>query len=212
VARDTVDAILEAHEVERSKIARELHDETGSALTAVLLGLTSIDEATTLPEARQASTALRKTARSTLENVGRMAFELRPSALDEFGLYPALKDLGGGLEEQGGPQVTLKADLPTGERLPAKVETALFRITQEALTNVVKHAEAKTVQITLARRERSVVLTFEDDGRGFSPAQVPSGRLGLVGMRERIASVNGALEIESKRGAGTRLTVEIPLS
>jgi signal transduction histidine kinase len=212
VARDTVDAILEAHEVERSRIARELHDETGSALTAVLLGLTSIDEATTLPEARQASTALRKTARSTLENVGRMAFELRPSALDEFGLYPALKDLGGGLEEQGGPQVTLKADLPTGERLPAKVETALFRITQEALTNVVKHAEAKTVQITLARRERSVVLTFEDDGRGFSRAQVPSGRLGLVGMRERIASVNGALEIESKRGAGTRLTVEIPLS
>ena len=211
VARDTVDAILEAQEVERSRIARELHDETGSALTAVLLGLTSIDEATTLPEARQASTALRKTARSTLENVGRLAFELRPPALDEFGLYPALKDLGGRLEEQGGPKVTLKVDLPTGERLPAKVETALFRITQEALTNVVKHAEAKTVHITLARPERSVVLTVEDDGRGFSPAQVPSGRLGLVGMRERIASLNGALEIESKRGAGTRFTVEIPL-
>jgi signal transduction histidine kinase len=212
VARETVDAILEAEEVERTRIARELHDETGSALTAVLLGLAGIDEAATLPEARQASAALRQTARNTLENVGRLAFGLRPPALDEFGLGPALRDLGGALEEQGGPKVKLKVDLPPGERLPARVETALFRITQEALTNVVKHAEAKTVRIVFARQERSVVLSVEDDGRGFARAQVPGGRLGLVGMRERIASVNGALEIESERGAGTRLTVEIPLS
>jgi signal transduction histidine kinase len=152
VARDTVDAIFEAQETERTRIARELHDETGSALTAVLLGLRSIDEATTLPEARQASTALRKTARSTLERVGRLAFELRPPTLDEFGLRQALKYLGGRLEEQGGPRVTLEVDLSTGERLPTKVETALFRITQEALTNVVKHAEAKTVHVTVTRR------------------------------------------------------------
>jgi two-component system sensor histidine kinase DegS len=120
--------------------------------------------------------------------------------------------LGRGLEEQGGPKVRLKLDRPIDERLSTKVETAIFRITQEALTNVVKHAEAKSVQVVLMRRERSIVLTVEDDGHGFSPAQVPDGRLGLVGMRERIASVNGALNIESKRGAGTRLTVEIPLS
>jgi two-component system, NarL family, sensor histidine kinase DevS len=211
VARETVDAILEAQEAERSRIARELHDETGSALTAVLLGLAAIDAAVTLPEARQASTALRETARSTLENVGRLAFALRPSALDEFGLVSALRDLSGRLEEQGGPKVELEVDLPEGARLPAKLETAVFRITQEALTNVVKHAEAKTVHISLARRERSVVLTVEDDGRGFSLAQVPGGGLGLVGVRERVASVNGALDIESKGGAGTRLTVEIPL-
>jgi signal transduction histidine kinase len=211
VARETVDAILEAQEAERSRIARELHDETGSALTAVLLGLAAIDAAKTLPEAHQASTALRATARSTLENVGRLAFALRPSALDEFGLVPALKDLSGGLEEQGGPKVELEFDLPPGRRLPAKLETAIFRITQEALTNVVKHAEAKTVHIGLACRERSVVLAIEDDGRGFAREQVTGGGLGLVGIRERVASVNGALEIESKRGAGTRLTVEIPL-
>jgi signal transduction histidine kinase len=212
VARETVDAILEAQEAERSRIARELHDETGSALTGVLLGLGAIDAAATLPEARQASTALRETARSTLENVGRLAFALRPSALDEFGLVPALTDLGSRLGEQGGPKVELEVDLPDGARLPAKVETAVFRITQEALTNVIKHAEAKTVHITFARRERSVVLTVEDDGRGYSLAQVPRGGLGLVGMRERVASVNGALEVESKDGAGTRLTVEIPLA
>ena len=95
VARETVDAILEAQEAERSRIARELHDETGSALTAILLGLAAIDGAATLPEARQASAALRKNARSALENVGRLAFALRPPALDEFGLAPALKDLSG---------------------------------------------------------------------------------------------------------------------
>ena len=120
--------------------------------------------------------------------------------------------MGSGLEERGGPKVELKLDLATAERLPAKVETALFRITQEALTNVVKHADAKTVRITFARQERSVVLTVDDDGRGFSRAQVPGDQFGLVGMRERTASVNGALDIESKPGAGTRLTVEIPLS
>jgi signal transduction histidine kinase len=212
VARETVDAILDAQEAERSRIARELHDETGSALTAVLLGLAAIDAAATLPEAHQASTALRETARGTLENIGRLAFALRPSALDEFGLVPALKDLSGSLEEQGGPKIELQVDLPDGARLPAKLETAVFRITQEALTNVVKHAEAKTVHIIFACRERSVVLTVEDDGRGFSRAQLAGGGLGLVGMRERVASVNGALDIESKRGAGTRLTVEIPLA
>jgi signal transduction histidine kinase len=212
VARETVDGILEAQEVERSRIARELHDETGSALAAVLLGLAVIDETATVPEAHQASAALRETARTTLENIGRLAFELRPSALDEFGLGPALKDLGRGLEEQGGPKVTLKMDRPSDERLPAKVETVLFRVTQEALTNIVKHAEAQAVRIIFARRERSLVLTIEDDGRGFSRARVPRGRLGLVGMRERIASVDGALEIESKSGAGTRLRIEIPLS
>jgi signal transduction histidine kinase len=211
VARETVDAILDAEEVERSRIARELHDETGSALSAVLLGLTEIDRAATLPDARQASAALRETARTTLQDVARLAFELRPPALEEFGLGPALRDLGHGLEERGGPRVELNVDL-AAERLPAKVETALLRIAQEALTNVVKHADAKTVHLTFARQERSVVLTVADDGRGFSRPQAPGDQLGLVGMRERTASVNGALDINSKPGAGTRLRVEIPLS
>jgi signal transduction histidine kinase len=212
VARETVDAILESQESERSRLARELHDETGSALTAILLGLAAIDTAATLPEAHQASIALRETARRTLENVGRMAFALRPSALDEFGLVTALDDLIGRLEEQGGPKVELELDAPTGARLPTAVETVVFRITQEALTNVVKHAEAKSVDIRLACRERSVVLTIEDDGVGFSLIPGRDGKLGLVGMRERVASVGGELDIESKQGVGTRLTVEIPLA
>ena len=200
-----------AQEVERSRIARELHDETGSALTAVLLGLAGIDEAATLTEAREASAALRQAARRTLENVGRLAFGLRPPALDEFGVGPALRELGGAIEKRGGPKVKVDVDIPHEKRLPARVETALFRITQEALTNVVKHAEANTVRIVFARRERSVVLSVDDDGRGFARGRVPGDGLGLVGMRERIASLKGAFEIESEPGAGTRLTVEIPL-
>jgi signal transduction histidine kinase len=211
VERETVDAILEAQEAERSRIARELHDETGSALTAILLGLAAIDGAATLPEARAASAALRKNASSALENVGRLAFALRPPVLDEFGLVPALRDLSRALEERGGPKVEIEIDLPAGTRLAAKLETAVFRITQEALTNVVKHAEATTVRIRFACGERSVALAIEDDGRGFVRTPEADSGFGLLGMRERVASVNGALDIESKRGAGTRLAVEIPL-
>ena len=212
VARETVVAILEGQEAERRRLAQELHDETGSALTAILLGLAAIDTAATLPAAHQASTALRETARRTLENVGRMAFALRPSALDEFGLITVLKDLIGRLEEEGGPTVRLELDAPADARLPTTVETVVFRITQEALTNVVKHAEATSVDIRLGCRARSVLLTIEDDGVGFSLAQLRAGKLGLVGMRERVASVSGELDIQSKPGVGTRLTVEIPLA
>ena len=211
VARETVDTILEAQEAERSRIARELHDETGAALTAILLGLAAVDEAATPPEARQASAALRKDASSALENVGRLAFALRPPALDAFGLAPALRDLSSVLEERGGPKVDLQIDLPADKRLPAKLETAIFRITQEALTNVVKHADAEAVRITFAFGERSVLLSVEDDGQGFSQTAEPDGGFGLIGMRERVASVNGSLDIKSERGTGTRLAVEIPL-
>jgi len=211
VARETVDTILEAQEAERSRIARELHDETGAALTAILLGLAAVDEAATPPEARQASAALRKDASSALENVGRLAFALRPPALDAFGLAPALRDLSSVLEERGGPKVDLQIDLPADKRLPAKLETAIFRITQEALTNVVKHADAEALRITSACGERSVLLSVEDDGQGFSQTREPDGGFGLIGMRERVASVNGSLDIKSERGTGTRLAVEITL-
>jgi signal transduction histidine kinase len=211
VARETVDAIIEGQEAERSRIARELHDETGSALTAFLLGLAAIDEAATLEEAREASTALRKNVRSALQNVGRLAFALRPPVLDEFGLVPALRDLSGGVEDQGGPRVELEVNLPAGVRLPVKLETAIFRTTQEALTNVVKHAQAKSVRIALACHNHSVTLTVEDDGRGFAPERPAAGGFGLVGMRERVASVNGTLRIESTPATGTRLTIELPV-
>ena len=210
VARETVDAILEAQEAERSRIARELHDETGSALTAILLGLTAVDGAATLQEARQALAALRKNASSALENVGRLAFALRPPVLDEFGLAPALKDLSGSLEERGGPKVDLEIDLPAGTRLPAKLETAIFRVTQEALTNVVKHAEATTVRITLAWRERSVVLAVEDDGRGFSQEQRLMAGSDSSACASELHRSMARSRSNRRADAGTRIAVEIP--
>ena len=105
----------------------------------------------------------------------------------------------------------LEVDLPADTRLPAKLETAILRITQEALTNVVKHADAKTVRVTLLCRARSLALTVEDDGRGISQARGGNGGFGLIAIRERVPSVNGALDIESKSGAGTRLAIELPL-
>jgi signal transduction histidine kinase len=212
VARETVDAILAAQEGERSRIARELHDETGSALTAVLLGLAAIEGAATLPEAHHASAALRETARTALESVGRLAFALRPAVLDEYGLVAALKGLGGGLEELGGPKVAFEIDVPAGMRLPADLETSLFRITQEALTNVVKHAEATTARVILTCQKQTLLLAVEDDGRGFSPAHAKQDGFGLVGVRERVASLNGELDIQSRNGAGSRLTIELPLA
>ena len=149
-----------------------------------------------------------RTRSSAFENVGRLAFALRPPTLDEFGLAPALKDLGGCLEERGGPKVELEIDLPAGTRLPAKLETAIFRITQEALTNVVKHAEATTVRIAFACRERSVVLTVEDDGRGFSRAAEPVTGSGSSGCASGWRPSTGHSTSNRRRGAGTRLAVE----
>jgi signal transduction histidine kinase len=209
VTRETVDAILATEERERRRIARELHDEAGSALTAILLGLAAIEGTTELAAAHSASTALRGTAKSAIESVGRLAFALRPAVLDEFGLVPALKGLGEGLS--GGPRLAFEIDLPADVRLPPELETSLFRITQEALTNVVKHAEATTARVALRCRKRTLALTVEDDGCGFAPAETDGG-FGLIGIRERVASVNGALAIESASGVGTRLVLEIPLA
>jgi two-component system, NarL family, sensor histidine kinase NreB len=132
--------------------------------------------------------------------------------LDEYGLVAALKGLGGGLEELGGPKVAFEIDVPAGMRLPADLETSLFRITQEALTNVVKHAEATTARVILTCQKQTLLLAVEDDGRGFSPAHAKQDGFGLVGVRERVASLNGELDIQSRNGAGSRLTIELPLA
>ena len=122
--------------------------------------------------------------RQALADVRRLAVQLRPAILDDFGLLPALERLTQGLREQGALDVSFDANLAESERLPGELETALFRIAQEALTNVVKHADARTARVGIERRDASVTLTVEDDGIGLDPADVPDERLGLVGIRE----------------------------
>jgi signal transduction histidine kinase len=147
---------------------------------------------------------------STLQDVRRLAVELRPSALDDFGLVSAVERLAQTFREQTGMHVDLEAQLGE-ERLPGEVETALYRIVQEALTNIVKHAEASRVSILLTRKDGSALAVVEDDGLGFDPGAARDEGLGLVGMRERMALVGGRLRIESSTGAGATLVAEVPL-
>ena len=173
-----------------------------------MLGLRAVEEAKTDEERTEALAAVREQVVETLHDVRRLAVELRPKALDDFGLVAALERLRETFSEQTGMRVDLAAHV--GERLPSDVETALYRIVQEALTNVVKHAQASSVSIVLARSARAITAVIEDDGRGFTPGDSGEG-LGLLGMGERLALLGGKLKIESSPGAGTTIVAEVPL-
>jgi signal transduction histidine kinase len=209
VARDTLRRVVDAQEVERRRLALELHDETGQALTSILLGLPSIRAARTDAEASHAETAVRELVVDALQDVRGLATELRPTALDDFGLVPALERLTAMFAERSGIQTELEAT-PMGERLPPDVETALYRLVQEALTNVVKHAGATRVSVVLTRRATGVGVLVEDDGRGFDPSSIRADALGVVGMRERLALLGGALAIETSPGSGTTIVGQVP--
>jgi signal transduction histidine kinase len=210
IAQDALRRVVEAQELERRRLARELHDETGQALTSILLGLKALEERTADEASRAATEELRELVVSTLQDVRRLAVELRPTALDDFGLVAALERLSGSFAEQTGISVDFQTAL-ADERLPEEVETALYRIVQESLTNVVKHARARRVSILLARREGAVKAVVEDDGRGFDPAELAGDGFGLVGMRERLALLGGRLEVESGPEAGTTIAAEVPI-
>lgn len=210
VARDSLRRVVAGQEVERRRLARELHDETGQALTSILLGLRAVDEADKKEGVTNAVADLRELVVGTLQDVRRLAVQLRPKALDDFGLVPALERLVQTFSESSGISVELEAQLGH-ERVPTEVETTVYRIVQEALTNVVKHAEATKVSILLVRSESSVTAVIEDNGRGFDPAVGKLDSLGLEGMRERVELHEGRLTIESSHGSGTTLRIEVPL-
>jgi signal transduction histidine kinase len=210
VTRDAVRRVVEAQELERKRLARELHDETGQALTSILLGLKSLEQAIGSEEARKGVESLRALVVSTLQDVRRLAVELRPSALDDFGLGPALERLVDTHRQDASVEVDLEVRL-NGERLPSEIETALYRIVQEALTNVAKHADATRISILLMRKDEAAVLVVEDDGKGFDPGEIRPESLGIAGMRERVGLLGGQLRLEGAPGKGTTLAVEVPL-
>jgi signal transduction histidine kinase len=209
VSRDAVRRVVEAQELERKRLARELHDETGQALTSILLGLKPLEEGAT-QQTLESVAALRELVVSTLQGVRRLAVELRPSALDDLGLVPAIDRLAHSFGESG-IQVDVESQIGE-ERLPEVVETTLYRIVQEAATNVAKHAGAQRMSITLTRRDGSVIAIIEDDGKGFDPGAAESDGLGLLGMRERLALVGGSLRIEAAPGTGTTIAAEVPIT
>jgi signal transduction histidine kinase len=209
VSRDAMRRVVEAQELERARLARELHDETGQALTSILLGLKSLEDRVDSEEGRAAAAELRELVVSTLQDVRRLAVELRPSALDDFGLVPAIERLTETFSAGSGIAVDLEARLGD-ERLPGEIETTLYRLVQEALTNVLKHADAGRVRVSLTREADGVTAVVQDDGAGFD-APGPNGGLGLTGIRERLGIVGGRLTIDSASGRGTTLLAEVPL-
>lgn len=205
VARDALRRVVAAQELERQRLARELHDETGQALTSILLGLRSLEDG----PAGDAVAELHELVVTALQDVRRLAVELRPKVLDDFGLVPALERLTSSFGEQTGLSVDFHSTVGEG-RLPNEIETALFRVVQESLTNVVKHSHARRVSIVLTRRGDTIAVVVEDDGHGFDPAEAAGG-IGLIGMRERLELLDGRLEVESDAGAGTTLVASVPV-
>jgi two-component system, NarL family, sensor histidine kinase DevS len=211
VARDAMRRVMSAQELERRRLARELHDETGQALTSILLGLKAAEDAGDREAMQQALASLRELVVGTLQSVRRLAVELRPRALDDFGLVPALERLTEMVAEQSGIVVTFAHDLAP-DRLPGEVETTLYRIVQESLTNVVKHAGATRVAVELSQREGLVTIRIADDGRGFEPGgDGADDGIGLVGMRERMRLIDGRLRVDAHPESGTTIVAEVPV-
>jgi signal transduction histidine kinase len=205
--RETLRRVVDAQEHERRRIARELHDETGQALTSVLLGLRLIEEVS--PDVRAAVSELRETITAAIQELRALAVDLRPKALDDFGLGAAIERLADTYSRRTGIAVDVHV-AGLSDRLPEDIETALYRIVQESLTNVAKHAGAATASVTVHRRPRVVSIVVEDDGAGFDPTRVTDG-LGLTSMRERAELVSGTVRVESRPGGGTTIAVEVPL-
>jgi signal transduction histidine kinase len=195
---------------ERAHLARELHDSVTQALFAMTLVTRSIE--VLLPRDRDAAIAkfdeLRQLQREALTEMRSLLFELRPASLERDGLVQALRTHVAALQSRVGLSVLLEAELP--DRLPLDVEEALYRIAQEALHNVVKHARADQVRVHLERRGRVACLSIEDDGQGFDERGVEEAQLGLAGMRARAARLGGTVTIRSRPGVGTTVETLIP--
>ncbi len=203
--------VLTAHEGERKRIARELHDDTAQALTSILVRLRLLERSVQDDDTRAKVEELRELTAGALDSVRRMAMDLRPAALDDLGLVPALQSYVQKFSDRWSTAVTLTVG-GIKRRLPAHVELVLYRVVQEALTNVAKHAQAHSCRVRLYRRNGLVTLVISDDGCGFDVTGVQTSEaagLGLFGMRERLALVRGTLEMQSGV-RGTTITARVP--
>jgi signal transduction histidine kinase len=207
--------IIAAQEEERQRIARELHDEAGQALTSLLLGLTHLERSSNEPAARTKAAELRSQTAEAIDLMRDIALELRPTTLDDLGLVAALQRY----VADYGRKHSLDADFHSagleGLRMKSQTETALYRIAQEALTNVVKHANAHAVSVLLEQRDGRAILVVEDDGAGFDVETIhrpgePARKLGILGMEERASLIGGSLTVESQPGKGTAVFAEVP--
>jgi signal transduction histidine kinase len=202
-----------AQEDERRRIAREMHDQFGEQLTALAHRIASVESAAAgRPELRSAIGALQQVAQQIDRDVEHLVWELRPTALDDLGLQAALSNYVQTWSARTGVAAELRTSGLRDDRLASEVETTLYRIAQEALTNVARHAGAKQVVARLERDGPAVVLRVEDDGRGPPAGAEPTSGLGLLGMRERAAQCGGTASLERGRSGGSALVARLPLA
>ena len=213
VHRLLLERTLSAQEGERRRIARELHDEAGQLLTALLVGLRSLDDAQSLAAVAALGQRLRAVAAQAIDEIGRLARGLHPTVLDDHGLGVALRRYAAEYATIHKIAVSLTLDDFDSSKLPSAVQIALYRILQETLTNVARHSGARAVSVRLARLTTAVELAVVDDGCGFDARVVTasSQRLGIQGMRERAAMLGGTVSFKSRR-KGTEVLVRIPLA
>lgn len=197
-----------AQEAERKRLARELHDETGQALTSILLRLKVLQDETDLEVIQDRLSGLRYLTNQTLEEVRRLSMDLRPAALDDLGLAPALRACVQQYTERSGIEIVFSAP-PALARLAPEVDIVLYRAVQEGLTNIVRHARARHAFVSLERCGPTLRLLIVDDGVGFSYDATRGN--GLAGMRERVLMAGGALTVDTQPGAGTRIVIELPI-
>jgi signal transduction histidine kinase len=213
-ARQTLlTALVSAQEDERARLARELHDDAGQSLTSLLIRLKTLEKQAPSQEFQQGVADLCKTTSETIEQIREISHRLRPAALEEFGLEVALRTLAEEMFVDMGISAECQLHLG-GQRLPFEIETNLYRITQESLTNVIRHSNAKNVRLELVVRSNVIRLCIEDDGEGFSTENVvgrPNRRqLGLMSLQERGEMMGGALVVKSAPGHGTTVEVQVP--
>ncbi len=206
--------IIAVQEGERKRVSRELHDQTSQSLTSLMLGLRAIQEAETLADVKQYTSEYRQLIASSLEEIQNLAFELRPSALDDLGLVPALKRYVNELSQRKNISIDFKwQEYP--RKLGEAEDTVVYRVVQEALTNIIKHAEAKNVKIRLKVRQGKFIVLVRDDGIGFDTAAIKEkdpSNLGIYGMKERAHLAGGNLYIKSRANKGTCIFLILPLN
>lgn len=217
--KDLLRVIINAQETERHRISRELHDHLGQLLTALRLNLESLKRRSNETSSNMGDgiEQAQMVAEQLDEGVDFLAWELRPTALDDLGLTAALSNYVAEWSKHFNVQAEFHGGFSGWLRLAPEVEINLYRIAQEALNNIAKHARAKQVNVLLERRDHSLALIIEDDGHGFDTDEVSARRqtgrgLGLIGMSERAALIGGTVEIESSPGSGTTVFVRVPLS
>jgi len=206
--------IIKAQEEERKRVAREIHDGPAQSLANLVLRMEICERLLDqdVDEAVKELGELKKTAKGSLTELRRIIFDLRPMALDDLGLVPALRRYLEDLRDRLGLPVELVI-LGEEVRLDLNQEVTLFRLAQEAVNNARKHAQAKAIRVRLEFAPFAVTLVVEDDGRGFTPSETGGlDGFGLLGMRERAELVDGDLEVTSAPGQGTRVRVRVPLA